>query len=117
MKSSLLAAIALGAAIVSLNAHAGAAQEGGTVCGRVNAPSNYILSLQQSPQRANIIVAQSANDTVTTQVNVDGTFCFSGLSPELYTVTAFPEAFSTYTKTVMPVEGKTVSMQLDPLSE
>lgn len=112
-----MATISLGAALVALTAHAGAAQEGGTICGRVNAPSNYILSLEQSPERGNIIVAQSANDMVTTHVNVDGTFCFSGLSPQLYTVTAFPDAFSTYSKNVTAVAGKTVSVQLDPLGD
>ncbi len=114
MKYSLIGAIALGAATIALPTHAGAAQEGGTVCGRVNAPSSYILSLELSPQHGNIVVAHSANGEVSTRVNVDGTFCFRDLAAELYTVTAFPQAFPGYSKSVTPVAGKTVTIQLDP---
>ncbi|MDE2483497.1 MAG: hypothetical protein KGN02_15075 [bacterium] len=113
MKSSLIAATALGAALVALTSHAGAAQEGGTVCGRVNAPASLILSLAQSPDRANIVVARSSNDAVTAHVNLDGSFCFKDLVPELYTVTAFPQAFASYQMTVMPVAGKRLDIELD----
>ena len=113
MKTSRIAAIAFGATVAAFTAHAGAAPTSGTVCGRVNAPTSYILALEQSPNHDNIIVARSNRNTVSTHVNVDGSFCFTGLAPELYTLTAFPQAFSSYQTIVMPVAGKMLNVQVD----
>ncbi len=62
-------------------------------------------------------MAESATDQVTTTVNLNGSFCFRHLTPDLYTVTAFPRAFASYSKPVMAVAGKTVRIYLDRRGE
>ena len=87
-------------------------QLGGTVCGRVAAPSAYILYLALPPRHDNIIIARSAVDEVRSTVNVDGYYCFSGLKNHVYTISAFEDGYPQYTASVTPVLGKTVRLDL-----
>ena len=86
-------------------------QTGGTVCGRVAAPSAYILQLHLSPTHDNVIIARSARDEVHSTVNIDGYYCFTGLKDNVYTLTAFGDSYL-YTGSVTPILGKTVRLDL-----
>jgi hypothetical protein len=112
MKCSNIVAMTFGAALVAAPLYAGAAQEGGTVCGRVNAPSSYIFQLQQSPTHDNVIVARSESEVIQAHVNVDGSYCFSNLHHDVHTITAFEDAFPTLRATVTPVPGQTLTVDL-----
>jgi len=113
MKYTAIVVAALGAALLSTPTNVGAAQEGGTVCGHVNAPASVIFQLEQAqPAPENTIVARSQSEVVTTSVNLDGTFCFSGLHGDLHTLTAFEDAFPQYQANVVPVDGKTVTVTI-----
>ena len=114
MQKRYAAAIALAVAIAA-PFHAQAAQiasNTGTVCGRIEAPAMTILRLEQMPVPGNIVVARSASDEVRTTVNIDGSYCFSGLHDRLYTITAFDEGLPQYTASVTPQNGKTVVLDL-----
>lgn len=112
MKLSTIVAMTLGAALIAAPIYAGAAQEGGTVCGRVNAPSSYIFQLQQSPTHDNIITARSESEFVQAHVNVDGSYCFNHLHSDVHTITAFEDAFPTLRATVTPIPGRTLTLDL-----
>lgn len=102
--------MALGAALFATPLYVGAAQEDGTVCGRVDASPSYILQLEESPSRGNVIVARSRSEVVQTHVNVDGSFCFKHLHPDLHTLVAFESAFPAYHRSVMPQPGRTLTV-------
>ncbi len=112
MKLSNIVAMTFGAALIASPLYAGAAQEGGTICGRVNAPSSYILQLEQAPTHDNVIVARSESEVVQASVNVDGTYCFTNLNHDVHTITAFEDAFPTLRATVMPLPGQTLIVDL-----
>jgi hypothetical protein len=116
MKFSNIVAMAFGATFIAAPIYAGAAQEGGTICGRVNAPSSYILQLEQSPTHDNIIDARSQSEDVQAHVNVDGTYCFTNLHGDVHTITAFEDAFPTLRATVTPIPGQTLILDLTGLS-
>ena len=116
MKLSKLVAMTLGAAFVAAPLYAGAAQEGGTICGRVNAPSTLILQLQQSPTHDNVITARSESEVVQAHVNVDGSYCFNSLHNDVHTIVAFEDAFPTLRATVTPVPGQTLIVDLTGLT-
>lgn len=105
-------ALVLGAALVAAPVYAGAAQEGGTVCGRVDAPSSYILQLEQAPNHDNVIYARSQSELVKAQVNIDGTFCLKGLNSEVHTLSAFGDAFSGPVVSVTPKSGQTLQVEI-----
>jgi len=92
----------------------GAVQSGGTVCGRVNAPSNYILRLYLAPTHDNVIYARSARDEVRSTVNTDGNYCFTGLKNDVYTITAFNDGSQRYAASVKPIDGRTITLDLSP---
>ena len=112
MKLSTFVAITFSAALIAAPIYAGAAQEGGTICGRVNASPSYIFQLQQSPTHDNIITARSQSEFVQAHVNVDGSYCFSNLHNDVHTITAFEDAFPTLRATVKPVPGQTLTVDL-----
>ncbi len=85
---------------------------GGNVCGRVAAPSSYILQLYLAPEHDNVIYARSAREEVRSTVNVDGTYCFRGLKNGVYTVYAFNDGVQRYSGSVTPIEGKTIRLDL-----
>ncbi|HET9029834.1 MAG TPA: hypothetical protein VFN49_06625 [Candidatus Aquilonibacter sp.] len=118
MKSHYFVAIALTAAFVAAPLHVNAAQEaastGGTVCGRVDAAPSYIFQLQQQHPHDNIIVARSSTEEVQAPVNIDGTYCFRNLHPDLHTLVAFEDAFETRSASVTPVAGQTLIVDLTP---
>jgi hypothetical protein len=96
--------------------YAGAAQEGGAICGRVNAPSTYIFQLEQSPTHDNVITARSQSEVVQAYVNVDGRYCFKNLHNDVHTIVAFEDAFPTLRATVTPVPGQTLFVDLTGLT-
>lgn len=108
-----MAAIALGAALFAAPLYAGAAGEGGTVCGRVDASPSYIFQLAQSPAHDNVIVARSGSEVVQTTVNVDGSFCFKDLHTDLHTLIAFESAFPSYHRSVTPEAGRTLTVLIE----
>ena len=112
MKLSNIVAMMLGAAFIAAPIIAGAAEQGGTICGRVSAPSTYILQLEQSPTHDNIITARSDSEVVQARVNVDGTYCFNKLHHDVHTIVAFEDAFPTLRATVTPVPGQTLIVDL-----
>ncbi len=112
MKQLNMVALALGAVLMATPVIAGAAQGGGTVCGRVDAPSSYIFQLEQSPTHDNVIFARSQSEVVKASVNLDGSFCLTGLNSELHTLTAFSDVESALATTVRPVEGRTLQVEL-----
>jgi hypothetical protein len=116
MKPSKIVAMMLGAAYIAAPLYAGAASEGGAICGRVNAPSAYILQLQESPTHDNIITARSESELVQAHVNVDGTYCFNNLHRDVHTIVAFEDAFPTLRATVTPVPGQTLIVDLTGLT-
>ena len=116
MKLSNIVALTLGAAFVAAPLYAGAAQEGGTICGRVNAPSTYILQLEQAPTHDNVITARSQSEVVQASVNVDGTYCFNNLHGDVHTIVAFEDAFPTLRATVTPIPGQTLIVDLTGLT-
>ncbi len=116
MKLNTIVAMTFGAALIAAPLYAGAAQEGGTVCGRVNAPSSYILQLEQSPTHDNVITARSESEFVQARVNVDGTYCFNNLHDDVHTITAFEDAFPTLRATVTPVPGQMLIVDLTGLT-
>jgi len=59
------------------------------------------------PNAGNVISATAGDEYVLTTVNLDGTFCFKNLRPELHRLQAFGDG-SHFRQMVMPVEGKTV---------
>lgn len=101
----------LGAAFVAAPLYAGAA-EVGTVCGRVSAPSEYILQLAQAPTPGNIIIARSSTEEVQATVHVDGSYCFKGLHLDLHTLTAFGDGISGFQRNVTPEAGRTITVDL-----
>lgn len=111
MKLRDIVAVALGAAFVAAPIYAGAAQEGGTICGRVNAPSNYIFQLSQMTTPGNVIIARSSSEEVQTTVNVDGSYCFKSLHPDLHTLTAFADS-DNFQRSITPQPGRTVIVDL-----
>src|SRR5262249_1778022 len=102
----------LGVAFIAAPLYAGAAEEGGTICGRVNAPSTYIFQLENSPTHDNIITARSDNEVVQAHVNVDGTYCLNNLHEDVHTIIAFEDPFPTLRATVTPVPGQTLIVDL-----
>ena len=118
MKLKNLVASAFAVTLIAAPIYAGAATQksgtgaGGTVCGRVDAPMNYIFQLQQSPTRDNVVVARSQSEEVQAYVHIDGSYCFSGLHTDVHTITAFEDAFPTLEATVTPVAGKTLIVDL-----
>jgi hypothetical protein len=116
MKLSNIVAMMLGAAFITAPIIAGAAEEAGTICGRVSAPSTYILQLEQSPTHDNIITARSESEVVQARVNVDGTYCFNKLHNDVHTIVAFEDAFPTLRATVTPVPGQTLIVDLTGLT-
>lgn len=115
MQKRYAVAIVLGLAIAA-PFHAQAAQNtqsGGSVCGRVDAPALAIFRLQQSPTHDNVIVARSSTgDELRTTVNLDGSYCFTGLKNEIYTLDAFEDGMPQYSASVTPQDGKTVVVDL-----
>ena len=107
-----IAAMVFGMAFVAVPIYAGAAQEGGTVCGRVDASPTFIFQLQQSPNHDNVIVARSQSEEVQAPVNIDGTYCFTDLHTDIHTIVAFEDAFPTLKATVKPVAGQTLIVDL-----
>lgn len=105
-------ALVLGAALVAVPVYAGAAQEGGTVCGRVNAPSSYILQLEQASTPGNVIYARSQSGVVQAPVNLDGSFCLKNLNSEVYTLSAFSDALSGPVVSVTPKSGQTLQVEI-----
>lgn len=105
-------ALVLGAAVMAAPVYAGAAEEGGTVCGRVDAPSSYILQLEQQPTHDNVIYARSQNEIVKTNVSLDGSFCFKDLKNEVHTLSAFSDAFTGPMVSVTPVSGQTLQVEI-----
>lgn len=113
MKYTAFVVAALGMALLTTPTYVGAAQEGGTVCGHVIAPSSLIFQLEQAqPAPENTIVARSQSEAVTTRVNLDGNFCFANLHSDVHTLTAFEDVFPTYQINVVPVEGRTLTVTI-----
>lgn len=112
MKLKNIVAVAFGAALLATPLYAGAAQEGGTVCGRVNASPSTIFQLAQAPAHQNVIVARSQTEEVQASINLDGTYCFTDLHPDLHTLVALEDAFPTFKATVTPIVGQTVIVDL-----
>lgn len=79
----------------------------GAVCGHVDAPSTKIAALELDPNPGNIVVARSGSEAVSTNVGLDGNFCFKQLRPELHTITAFGDSPAEYQASVLVVAGKT----------
>ena len=117
MKHLNMVALALGAALMVTPVLAGAAQGGGTVCGRVDAPSSLILQLQQSPTHDNVIFARSQSEVVKANVNLDGSFCLTGLNSELHTLSVFSDVEPALATTVRPIEGRTLQVELNGASQ
>lgn len=107
-----LGAIAFGAALIAAPMYAGAAQEGGTICGRVNASPSVIFQLTQSPTHDNVVVARSQSEEVQAPVNLDGSYCFTNLHTDIHTIVAFEDAFPTLKATVTPIAGQTLIVDL-----
>ena len=105
-------ALVLGAALVAAPVYAGAAQEGGTVCGRVDAPSSYILQLEQASTPGNVVYARSQSEVVQAKVKLDGTFCFNNLNTDVHTLSAFSDAFSGPVVSVTPKSGQTLQVEI-----
>lgn len=113
MKYTALVVAALGAALLTTPTNVGAAQEGGMVCGHVDAPTTLIFQLEQAqPSPENIIVARSESEVVTTHVGLDGNFCFKDLHADIHTLTAFEGTSPQYVTDVLPLEGKTVTVTI-----
>ena len=112
MKQLNMVALALGAVLMATPVYAGAAQGGGTVCGRVDAPSSLIFQLEQSPTHDNFVIARSQSEVVKASVNIDGSFCFTGLNTELHTLSAFSDVEPALATTVRPIEGRTLQVEL-----
>lgn len=118
MKRYNLVAMMLGAIFIAAPQCAVAAEMGastaatGAVCGRVDAPASYILKLALSPTHDNVIIARSQSEEVQTTVNVDGSFCFKALAPDLHTLVAFNDGLPDYARTIMPRTGRTLYVQL-----
>ncbi len=113
MKYTAIVVAALGAALLATPSYVRAAEEGGTVCGHVNAPMDAIFQLEQAqPSPENIIVARSETEVVTTHVGLDGNFCFPSLHTDLHTLTAFENIFPLYEINVVPIVGKTVTVTI-----
>jgi hypothetical protein len=109
---ALAIAAILGIAGTSYAQAAQTSTSSGTVCGRVDAPSQYILRLALPPRYDNIIIARSAHEELRSTVNVNGAYCFAGLKDHVYTISAFEDGFPQYTATVTPIPGKTVILDL-----
>jgi hypothetical protein len=112
MKFKQFIAAAFSVAFVAMPIYAGAAEEGGTVCGRVNVPSPVTFQLDQVPNNENIIVARSQSEDVQAPVNIDGSYCFKNLHTDVHTIVAFEDAFQTQSATVTPVAGQTLIVDL-----
>ena len=116
MKITAIAAIlTLGAALIavpSTNARA-ALDDSARVCGRVDAPSSFILDLSLArPTPGNFIYAVSESETVQTTVRADGSFCFDNLHTDIHTLRAFGDGYSGYETVVKPVVGRTLSVYI-----
>ena len=83
----------------------------GTVCGRVDAGTSQIATLLADPLQSGIVIARSATEEVQTNIGNGGTYCFRSLHTDLHTIVAFGEA-ATFSATVTPVDGKTLSLDL-----
>ena len=105
-------ALVLGAALIATPVYAGAAEEGGTVCGRVDAPASYILQLEQQQTPENVIYARSQNELIQAKVSMDGTFCLKGLNNEVHTLSAFSDAFVGPVVSVVPKSGQTLQVEI-----
>ena len=80
----------------------------GAVCGHINVAPVRVVDLQYQAIPANIIVARSATEVVSTTVQPDGNFCFEHLAPDLHTISAFGDnSPGQYNALVTPVVGKT----------
>lgn len=67
-----------------------------------------IVALGYQAIPANIIVARSATEVVSTTVQPDGNFCFVHLQPDLHTISAFgDDSPGQYNALITPVVGKT----------
>lgn len=107
-----IAAMVFGMTLIAAPIYAGAAQEGGTVCGRVNASPSMLFQLQQAPTHDNVIVARSQSEEVQASINLDGTYCFTNLHADLHTIVALEDAFPTFKATVTPIAGQTIIVDL-----
>ena len=112
MKLKQLIAAAFGAALVAMPILAGAAEEGGTICGRVDVPSPVAFQLLDVPNQNNIVVARSQSEEVQTTVSIDGSYCFKDLHTDLHTIVAFEDALQTNRASVTPVAGQTLIVDL-----
>ena len=83
----------------------------GGVCGRVDAGTSQIATLLADPLQSGIVIARSATEEVQTNIGNGGTYCFKSLHTDLHTIVAFGEG-ATYSATVTPVDGKTLSLDL-----
>jgi len=111
--TNFAAFLALGAALVTAPTSAEVSQNDARVCGRVFAPSTYILQLEQMrPTPGNIVVAVSASETVEATVAIDGSFCFNNLHTDMHTIQAFGDGLSPRQTDVRPVDGKTLSVEI-----
>jgi hypothetical protein len=84
----------------------------GAVCGHVDASSADIAARQHELTPTNIVVARSTNEAVSAPVNLDGSFCFAHLLPDLHTITAFGDTPAEYQTNVMVVAGKTTYVEV-----
>ncbi len=88
-------------------------QNGGAVCGRVNADPALIVAMLLDPtqRQAATVVASSPSEEIQTTVNIDGTYCFASLHTDLHVITGFGGS-QNFRGSVTPVAGKTVVLDL-----
>ncbi len=108
--------MALGAALVATPFCASAEStispelaQPGAICGRIDVDPLTVVALAYAPgSPENIIVARSATEVVTANVQPDGSFCFLHLQPDLHEISAFgDEQPGQYDAHITPISGTT----------
>jgi hypothetical protein len=115
MKRSILSAMALGVALMAVplcalaESNTAVVQVGtGAVCGHISVDPMRVVALSYEGLPANIIVARSMTEVVSTTVQPDGNFCFAHLQPDLHTISAFgDDSPGEYNALITPIVGQT----------
>ncbi|HTC31645.1 MAG TPA: hypothetical protein VK702_13050 [Candidatus Acidoferrum sp.] len=122
MKALFLSTLALGAALLATPLCASAESnftpdlsQTGAICGRIDVDPMKVVDLAYAPgSPENVIVARSATEVVTTSVQLDGSFCFAHLQPDLHEISAFGDNQpGEYNAHITPVPGKTQWIQVE----
>ncbi len=80
----------------------------GAICGHIDVDPMRVVALSYENLPANIVVARSMTEVVSTTVQPNGNFCFAHLQPDLHTITAFGDnSPGEYNALITPIVGQT----------